>query len=80
MRGMLEDEATMKKAAMMKAMQDENKRLAQAKRDRENQWKNQQANKNKFELDATINQRVQTELYGETVNQLGQTLNTLLNK
>ena len=36
MRGMLEDEATMKKAAMMKAMQDENKRLAQAKRDREN--------------------------------------------
>ncbi len=80
MRGMLEDEATMKKAAMMKAMQDENKRLAQAKRDRENQWKNQQANQNKFELDATINQRVQTELYGETVSQLGQTLNTLLNK
>lgn len=39
MRSMLEDEATAKKAAMMKAMQEENKRLAQAKKDRESAWK-----------------------------------------
>jgi hypothetical protein len=40
MRGMLEDEATLKKAQMMKDMQAENRRLAQAKKDRENSWKN----------------------------------------
>jgi len=38
MRGMLEDEATAKKAAMMKSVQDENKRMAQEKRNRENAW------------------------------------------
>ena len=37
---MLEDEATLKKNQHMKAMQDENKRLAQAKRDREAAWAN----------------------------------------
>jgi len=42
MRGMLEDEATLKKAQMMKDMQAENRRLAQAKKDRENSWKNNQ--------------------------------------
>jgi hypothetical protein len=44
MRGMLEDEATLKKKQMMKDMQAENRRLAQEKRDRESNWsKNQQA-------------------------------------
>ena len=35
MRGMLEDEAAAKKARMMKEMQEENKRLAKEKRDKE---------------------------------------------
>ena len=35
MRGMLEDEATQKKAQMMKEMQEENKRLALEKKRRE---------------------------------------------
>jgi hypothetical protein len=40
MRGMLEDEATMKKKQMMKDMQDYNKRLAEEKRQRESNWRN----------------------------------------
>ena len=39
MRGMLEDEMNAKRANMMKEMQEENKRLAQQKRDRESAWK-----------------------------------------
>ena len=35
MRGMLEDEMTEKRNAMMKQMQEENKRLAREKRERE---------------------------------------------
>ena len=50
MRGMLEDENTMKRQQMMKQMQEENKRLAQEKRDRENNWKNNQQKQNKFEI------------------------------
>jgi hypothetical protein len=42
MRGMLEDEATAKKAGMMRAMQDENRAMAQAKRDRETAWNSDQ--------------------------------------
>lgn len=38
MRGMLEDEANAKKAAYMREMQAENKRMAQQKRDREAAW------------------------------------------
>ena len=40
MRGMLEDEMSNKRANMMKEMQEENKRLAKEKRDRESGWKN----------------------------------------
>lgn len=40
MRGMLEDENNQKRARMMKELQEENKRLAKEKRDRENSWKN----------------------------------------
>jgi hypothetical protein len=41
MRGMLEDEATQKRNAMMKQMQEENKRLALEKRQREQQWRSE---------------------------------------
>ena len=40
MRGMMEDEMTQKRANMMKELQEENKRLAREKRDRENSWRN----------------------------------------
>ena len=70
MRGMLEDEATAKKAGMMKAMQEENLRLAQAKRDRETAWKNDQQAQNKFELDATNNSNIMTENFNTTASQL----------
>ena len=40
MRGMLEDEGTSRKQAQLKEMQEENKRMAQQKRDRESSWKN----------------------------------------
>ena len=43
MRGMLEDEATQKKNAMMKALQDDNKRLALEKKRREAAWADDQA-------------------------------------
>jgi hypothetical protein len=39
MRGMLEDEATMKKKNMMLEMQAENRKLAQQKKDREHESK-----------------------------------------
>jgi hypothetical protein len=39
MRGMLEDENTDKRARMMKELQEENKRLAKEKRDRESSWR-----------------------------------------
>ena len=53
MRGLLEDEATMKKNAMMKAMQEENKRLALEKRQREQFWKDDQACADKAEITLT---------------------------
>lgn len=54
MRGMLEDEMTQKRNAMMKQMQEENKRLAKEKRDREQQWRQEQERKNQFEI-ANVN-------------------------
>ena len=53
MRGLLEDEATSKKNAMMKAMQEENKRLALEKRMREQNWKDDQAMQDKAETTLT---------------------------
>lgn len=46
MRGMLEDEMNNKRANMMKEMQEENKRLALEKRQREEAWKNHQESTN----------------------------------
>lgn len=60
MRGMLEDESTAKRNAAMKQLQQDNLRLAQEKRDRENAWKNGQQTQNKAELNSTINQTVMT--------------------
>ena len=51
---MLEDEMTQKRNAMMKQMQEENKRLAKEKRDREQQWRQDQERKNQFEI-ANVN-------------------------
>lgn len=39
MRGMMEDEMAAKRAAKMKEIQEENRRLAKEKRDRENAWR-----------------------------------------
>ena len=61
MRGMLEDESSDKKTAQLKALQAENKRIAQAKRDREQAWKQEQADQNRAELAATVNHGLPTE-------------------
>ena len=53
MRGMLEDEATQKKAQMMKEMQEENKRLALEKKRREQSWKEDQQMQDKAETTLT---------------------------
>mmetsp|Transcript_37600 Transcript_37600/g.27724 ORF Transcript_37600/g.27724 Transcript_37600/m.27724 type:complete len:129 (-) Transcript_37600:127-513(-) len=46
---------------MMKAMQEENKRLAQEKRDKEKAWKQDQERQNKFEIDTTNDSNIMTE-------------------
>ena len=53
MRGMLEDEATQKKAAMQKAMMEENKRLALEKKRREAAWAQEQEKQNYAEVTLT---------------------------
>jgi len=44
--------------------------LAQAKRDRENAWRNDQQAQNKFELDATNNSNIMTENFATTASKL----------
>jgi len=56
MRGMLEDEATMKKKNAMLAMQTENKRMAQAKRDKEHEDKTINESKNQMEVTRADNE------------------------
>ena len=53
MRGMLEDEASQKKANMMKEMQAYNKQLALQKKQREQGWKEDQASQDKAETTLT---------------------------
>ena len=53
MRGMLEDEASQKKAQMMKEMQEENKRLALEKKRREGGWREDQQMQDKAETTLT---------------------------
>ena len=50
MRGMLEDEMSAKKAAKLKEIQDENKRLAREKREREENWRREQQYLNQHEI------------------------------
>ena len=58
MRGMLEDENAQRKAAYMKQMQAENKRMAQEKRDREAAWRNDQESSNQAETTLTNHNEV----------------------
>jgi len=50
MRGMLEDEMSVKRAAMQKEMQQENKRLALEKKQREQRWSHDQQRMNHSEI------------------------------
>jgi hypothetical protein len=55
---------------MMKQMQEENKRLALEKRQRENAWKNDQEKQNQFEIANTNHSDIMTENPGTTQSQL----------
>lgn len=61
MRGMLEDDTTARKTAQLKALQETNRGLAQEKRDREDAWRKDQHQKNKFEVSATVNHGLHPE-------------------
>jgi hypothetical protein len=50
MRGMLEDEMTQKRAEKLKQMQEENKRLALEKKQREQKWREEQEHMNQKEI------------------------------
>lgn len=50
MRGMLEDEMSQKRAEKLKQMQEENKRLALEKKQREHKWRQQQEYLNQKEI------------------------------
>ena len=50
MRGMLEDEMAAKRAAKLKEIQEENKRLAHEKKRREEHWRNNQEHLNQKEI------------------------------
>ena len=58
MRGMLEDEMNCKRAQMMKELQEENKRLALQKKQREQAWKDDQDCQNKAETTLTNHHEV----------------------
>ena len=57
-----------KRNNMMKQMQEENKRLAQEKRDRENAWKKDQEKQNQFEIATTNDSDIMTENRQTTVS------------
>lgn len=66
MRGMLEDENAARKAAYHRAIVEENKRMAQQKRDREAAWKNANEASNQFEVTLT-NHNEQLQANGRTL-------------
>jgi len=70
MRGMLEDEATMRKKQMMKELQEYNQRLADEKRNRENNWRQNQEDQNQFEISRTNMSDIMTENAATTMSQL----------
>ena len=61
MRGMLEDEQNQKTKNALKEMQRENQRLAQAKRDAEKAWRDDQERMNQAEIAKTNNSDIMTE-------------------
>lgn len=69
---MLEDESTLKRANMMKQMQEENKKLARDKADRERQWRDDQQRQNNSEITTTANSDIMTENHNTTTSQLAQ--------
>lgn len=69
MRGMMEDEMSSKRAQALKELQEENKRLAKEKRDRENQWRQDQEKKNQFEIANVVNSDLMTENPATTTSQ-----------
>lgn len=66
---MLEDDMTNKRNNMMKELQEENKRLAKEKRDRENAWKNNQESQNRFEITNVVTSDLMTENPATTTSQ-----------
>lgn len=67
---MLEDENNQKRAKMMKELQEENKRLAKEKRDRENAWRNNQERQNQQEIVNVVTSDIMTENPLTTTSQL----------
>lgn len=70
MRGMLEDEMTMRKKQQLAELQAYNKQLAQDKRNREKAWKDNQEAQNTFEITRTNMSDIMTENPGTTVSKL----------
>ena len=67
---MLEDEMAQKRANKMKEIQEENKRLAREKRDKEQSWRQDQERKNQFEIANCNNSDLMTENAFTTTSQL----------
>ena len=65
MRGMLEDEQYQRNVAYHKQIVAENKRMAQEKRDREENWRHDQESQNQAEVTLTSHNEV-LELDGQT--------------
>jgi hypothetical protein len=71
MRGMLEDEMTDKRTRMMKELQEENKRMALAKKQKETQWKDSQQSQNKSEISIVDGSDLMTENPATTTSMHG---------
>lgn len=70
MRGMLEDEMSSKKNNQLKELQAYNKRQADEKKQRENNWKNNQENQNQSEISRTNMSDFMQEAAATTNSQL----------
>ena len=62
---------TSKRNNMMKELQEENKRLAQEKKDRDNNWRNNQQKQNAKEISIVETSDIMTENPSTTMSQLG---------
>lgn len=70
MRGMLEDEMTIKKKNQLKDLQAYNQRLAEEKRQREKNWRDNQESQNQHEISRTNMSDFMTEAAKTTESQL----------